>query len=307
MIKDPYGRPLTGLRISVTQRCNLDCFYCHLEGEMRKRITVDMTPGEIEVIGKIASSFGISKIKLTGGEPLIRRDIVDIVERLNGIVGIKEISMTTNGTLIKGVAIDLREAGLSRVNISMDTLKPEVYRRITGFNLLEEVIVGVKEAVEAGFSPVKLNMVVMKGLNHNEVWDMIEFVRENGLILQLIELESPSAEADEIYRTFHYDLSNIENELQKKAEKIIIREMHHRKKYILPEDVEVEIVKPMHNTEFCKYCNRLRVTSDGKLKPCLFRNDNLVNFIGPLRSGAPDNLLKKIFLKAVEKRKPFFA
>ncbi|HDJ04891.1 MAG TPA: radical SAM protein, partial [Candidatus Bathyarchaeota archaeon] len=132
MVTDPYGRPVKSLRVSVTQRCNLRCFYCHLEGEKPQTNPVEMAPQEIERIVEVAASFGVESVKLTGGEPLLRKDIGEIVERISGVPGIVEVSMTTNGTFLKGSAAQLREAGLARVNVSLDTLRPETYRMITG-------------------------------------------------------------------------------------------------------------------------------------------------------------------------------
>lgn len=306
MVTDPYGRPVKSLRVSVTQRCNLRCFYCHLEGEKPQTNPVEMAPQEIERIVEVAASFGVESVKLTGGEPLLRKDIGEIVERISGVPGIVEVSMTTNGTFLKGSAAQLREAGLARVNVSLDTLRPETYRMITGFNLLDAAVSGIKDAVDAGLSPVKVNMVLMKGINDDQVWEMVDFARRNGLILQLIELESFHGRLEEVYVRRHLDLSGIEEELERRAVRVVVREVHHRRKYILPEGVEVEVVKPMHNTEFCKYCNRLRVTSDGRLKPCLFRDDNLVDILGPMRRGASEADLKELFLEAVRKRKPYF-
>jgi len=263
-----------------------------------------MTPKEIERIISIAASFGVRKVKLTGGEPLLRKDILEIVEGVGSPKGISEVSMTTNGTLLDRLAEPLKEAGLTRVNVSLDTLNPKSFQIITGANVLNKVISGIKEAVEVDLNPVKVNMVLLNGINHNEVWSMIEFAERNSLILQLIELES--AREDELYRKYHSDMTKIENELTKKAEKVTIRNMHHRRKYLLPSKVEVEIVKPMHNTEFCQYCNRIRITSNGKFKPCLFRTDNLVDFLGPMRNGASTEDLKKIFIEAIKRRRPYF-
>lgn len=303
MIRDPYGRLITNVRISVTQRCNLRCFYCHREGEDYNGRT-EMTPEEIQRAVEIAAFFGVSKVKLTGGEPLMRGDILEIVRRIKSTPGISEVSMTTNGTLLSGLAKPLKEAGLTRVNVSLDTLKPETYRSITGTDSLEAVVAGIKESVRAKLFPVKVNMVVLKGINDGQIHDMIEFAREHSLILQLIELESASE--DELYQKYHSDLALIEEEQEGKAEKIKTRRMHHRRKYFLPGGVEVEVVRPMHNTEFCRYCNRMRVTSDGKFKPCLLRSDNLVDFLGPMRNQASDEALRKLFVKAVKRRKPYF-
>jgi len=303
MLKDPYGRPLESIRISVTQRCNLNCFYCHREGEDPSG-REEMTPEEIQKIVAIAASLGLREVKLTGGEPLLRKDILDIVARIHDTPGIKEVSMTTNGILLSGYAYRLKKAGLARVNVSLDTLTAEKYEQITGVDALKTVVSGITKARDAGLSPVKVNMVLLKGLNEDEVLRMIDFAKKNDVILQIIELES-SIE-NEFYRKYHASLDAVEHLLEGMTESVTIRKMHHRKKYHLRGGGEVEIVKPMHNTEFCRHCNRIRVTSDGKLKPCLFRNDNLVDMLGPIRKGASEEEMKKLFLEAVKYREPYF-
>jgi cyclic pyranopterin phosphate synthase len=303
MIEDSYGRPVTSIRVSITQRCNLHCFYCHREGEANGSYT-EMTPEEIRRIVSVAGFFDIGRVKLTGGEPLLRSDILEILRKIKSVPEVSEVSMTTNGTLLSGLAKPLKEAGLDRVNVSLDTRSRETYKSITRADMFGSVVDGIDEAVKAGLSPVKVNMVVLKGVNVEQVWSMMDFARENGLILQLIEFES--ANEDDLYHRYHSDLNQIENELRIKAEKIIVRRMHHRRKYLLPEGVEVEVVRPMHNTEFCRYCNRIRVTSDGKFKPCLFRTDNLVDCLGPMRKGASDETLKKLFIESVNRRRPYF-
>ncbi|MDQ1280486.1 MAG: putative 3,8-cyclase [Thermoproteota archaeon] len=303
MINDPYGRPISNLRMSITQRCDLNCFYCHKEGENYKAST-EMTPEEIERVTKIVTSFGLRNVKLTGGEPLLRREVVEIVRRVSSIPLVREVAITTNGHHLKRLAKELKENGLKRVNVSLATLKPETYTTITGIDVLNQVIEGVKEASKVGLSPIKINMVVLKGINEDHIWSMIDFAKKNGFILQLIEFESPNDE-DENYKKFHSDLAGIEAELKKAAERTTVRRMQNRRKYFLGSG-EVEVVRPMHNSRFCSNCTRLRITSDGKFKPCLFRTDNLINFLTPMRAGASDEDLKQLFMKAVENRRPFF-
>jgi len=303
MLKDPYGRPLESIRISVTQRCNLNCFYCHREGEDPSHKD-EMTPEEIQKIVSIAASFGLGEVKLTGGEPLLRRDILEIVRRIHDTPGVKEVSMTTNGILLSEFAYSLKKAGLARVNVSLDTLRGERFKQITSVDALKSVMSGIEKAKDAGLHPVKVNMVLLKGLNDDEVPSMINFAKKIGVILQIIELEA--SYENELYKRYHASMDAVEHLLENMAESITIRKMHHRKKYHLRNGGEVEIVKPMHNTEFCSHCNRIRVTSDGKLKPCLFRNDNLVDMLGPIRRGASEETLRKLFLEAVNRREPYF-
>jgi cyclic pyranopterin phosphate synthase len=227
-----------------------------------------------------------------------------VIYRIRSVHGIKDISMTTNGTFLAEYAKKLREAGLDRVNVSLDSLNPEKFRQITCSDVLDSVISGIKEAVKASLCPVKVNMVLLKDLNEDEVAEMIAFTKKNGLILQIIELESSNE--DEIFQKYHASLKRIEECLKSKADKVSVRRMHHRRKYYLHGGGEVEIVKPMHNREFCKYCNRIRITSDGKLKPCLFRNDNLIDLLSPMRRGASEEFLRSLFLEAVKMRKPYF-
>ena len=305
MISDPYGRPVTSIRVSVTQKCNLQCFYCHREGEDSDKCnSTEMTLKEIGRIVGVAASFGAGKVKLTGGEPLMRSDILEIVDEVSSLNGISEVSMTTNGTFLNDLAESLKKAGLARVNVSLDTLNPRTYRTIAGTDELEKAVLGIKKAVEVDLNPVKVNMVLLKGINDHEVWNMIEFAAKNNAVLQLIELES--AREDKSYRKYHSDITGIEDELKEKAEKVIVRSMHHRRKYSLPGKAEVEVVRPMHNTEFCRYCSRTRITSDGKFKPCLFRSDNLVDFLTPMRNGASTEDLNRLFIESVRKRKPYF-
>ncbi len=304
---DRYGRPVKSIRVSVTERCNLRCFYCHREGENYQHNN-EMKPEEIERILKIAKMLDIRKVKFTGGEPLMRDDIVEIVSRASRWMD-RDVSMTTNGTMLKKYAESLKNAGLMRVNISLDTLDYEKYRKITGFNALRNVIDGIYDAVEL-FNPVKLNFVLLKGINEDEIEELIKFSADTGAILQIIELEVPiEKEHLDFFKKYHLSPKFIEEHLEKIAKEIRYNELHHRKKFIFNfsgKRAEVEIVRPMHNTEFCMNCTRIRLTSDGKLKPCLFRNDNLVDILTPIREGADDSLLLSLFKEAIMKREPYW-
>jgi cyclic pyranopterin phosphate synthase len=206
-----------------------------------------------------------------------------------------ESSITTNGTFLARIAGDLKDAGLRRVNVSIDSLDPLIYQKITGSDKLSSVLDGINAAVDVGLTPVKLNVVVLKGINDHEIDDFLSFVRGNrNLVLQLIELMHFNA------CDHHGDLNGLETSLASRSTQILTRRMHHRKKYCL-DGAEVEIVRPLHNTEFCAYCNRLRVTSDGKLKPCLLRTDNHIDIRG--KKGTE---LEDLFKKAVSLREPFY-
>lgn len=292
-LRDPFGRKVMGLRIAITSRCNMSCLYCHHEGEEASPTGQrEMSKDDIVKVIRAGSELGVKKVKLTGGEPLMRPDLESILESLpEGI----EVSLTTNGTFLSERAKSLVEAGLDRVNVSLDSFDPEVYSWITGGTEEDfgRVLEGIDAAIEAGLVPVKVNMVVLRE-NEDEVWDMVEFAMGKGVILQLIELLDLSGHG------LGGDLFRIEKELESRADEIVTRDMHRRRKYFIG-GAEVEVVRPIDNTEFCANCTRLRVTSDGKLKPCLLRNDNLVDL------GCSDlEETKRLIEKATLLRRPYF-
>lgn len=292
-LKDSYGRRVTSLRISITERCNLDCIYCHNEGSEGSQD--EMTPGEIANIVKVGAEYGVRKVKFSGGEPLVRTDFEDILRNLPPL---KDVSVTTNGIYLKERAKSLKEAGLDRVNISLDSLDPECYGKIICRNpkLHKKVLEGIDAAVEAGLTPVKLNMVLLKGINDDQIDEMMEFTRRyhGKVVLQLIQLMDFNETS-----SFQVDAESIEKMLAEKADEVRVRTMHRRRKYMI-DGAEVEVVRPVDNTEFCASCNRLRVTADGKFKPCLLTNENLVD-----TKGASIEELRELFKVAVQKRVPY--
>jgi len=289
-LKDPYNRPVSNLRMSVTPECNLSGIYCHREGETTPKGL--LSSSEIGDVLSTAAKFDIKSVKFTGGEPLLREDLVDIVDLVPDSM---ESSITTNGILLADYAGELKEAGLSRVNISLDSLNPGTYKKITGRDRLSDVLSGIGAALEAGLTPIKLNMVMLRGINDHELEDFYAYIRNNrDLILQLIELIN-LGECE-----CHSDLLALEEDLAGRSKVILTRRMHHRKKYCL-DGAEIEVVRPLHNTEFCAFCNRLRVTSDGDLKPCLMRADNHVDIRG--KTGID---LENAFIEAVKRRAPFY-
>lgn len=290
ILRDPFNRPVSNLRISLTPKCNLSCIYCHREGE--KSPKEQISSGEIAEILRVAAKFEIRSVKFTGGEPLLRPDLLDIVRSVPSGM---ESSITTNGILLADLATGLKDAGLRRVNVSLDSLNPDTYKKIAGMDRLSDVLVGIDAALDAGLTPIKLNMVILDGVNDSEIEDFLAYVRGNrNLVLQLIELMHFND------CTYHGDLNVVEDSLALRSKQIITRRMHHRKKYCL-DGAEVEVVRPLHNTEFCAFCNRLRVTSDGKLKPCLLRTDNHIDIRN--KYGAE---LEALFQKAVSLREPFY-
>lgn len=302
-VKDKFDRPIISLRITLTNRCNVNCLYCHHDGMVSSKD--EMTPDELYTICKIAKKIGVRKIRISGGEPLIRKDIVEIVEKISSL-GFEDISMTTNGVLLEKYAQDLKDVGLDRVNVSLDTLNPETYQFISKKNYLDSAKKGILKSVEVGFYPVKINMVIMKDINQFEIKDMFKFCKDNNIVLQLIELiESENCEDDEFSAEYHYNLDTVEEELSNIADNIKTRKfMQGRKKYYI-NGGEIEVVKPVDNSNFCANCSRLRITPDGKIKPCLLRNDNLVELISHVRNNESEEKLEEIFIKGIDNRKPF--
>jgi len=290
MLLDVYGRPVTNLRISVTQRCNLRCIYCHHEGQ-REFSGKEIEKEDILKVIRIAREFGVRKLKITGGEPLLRDDLLDI---LSEIEGMKEISITTNGILLPEIAEDLKKSRVTRVNVSLDSLREDRYRKITRAKkgVFERVLEGIELAHELELTPVKINMVLIRDINEDETQGFINFISGKRMILQIIELIGDDKLRGDILR--------VERALAERADRVVFRRMHNRPKYFL-NGAEIEIVKPVRNPEFCMYCTRMRVTSDGKLKPCLLRDDNLISI-----SECTEEELRKKFKLAVGLRAPYY-
>ncbi len=298
MLVDAYGREVTDLRISVTKRCNFSCIYCHDEGlgpidRPRTPHGEEMTPLEIERIVRAAREFDIHSVKFTGGEPLVRTDLVEIIART--VRHVEDVSLTTNGSMLAGRAESLRNAGLKRVNVSVDSLDPTAFREIRG-GALAPVLAGVRAALRVGLKPVKLNLVVFRPtLPH--IPELIRFASEtDGLRVQLIEY-MPELVG---HRDWAVDIDGVKSWLESRADRVLVREMHHRRIYLF-QGAEVEVVDPVGNAEFCNHCHRVRVTHKGELKGCLNRNDDLV----PTR-GLDDAALRNAFRTVVAQRVPYY-
>jgi cyclic pyranopterin phosphate synthase len=298
MLVDSYGRGVTDVRISVTKRCNFSCVYCHDEGlgpvaRPRAAHGEEMTPLEVERLVRVAREFDIHSVKFTGGEPLVRPDLEEIVART--VSHVEDVSLTTNGSMLAGRAESLRNAGLKRVNISVDSLDPAAFREIRGGSLAP-VLAGVEAALRVGLKPVKLNLVVFRPtLPH--IPELIRFAsRSEGLRLQLIEF-MPELVG---HQDWSVDIDGVKRWLESRADRVLVREMHHRRIYLF-KGAEVEVVDPVRNPEFCMNCHRIRVTHKGELKGCLNRNDDLL----PTR-GLDDAGLREAFRSVVAARVPYY-
>lgn len=284
---DRYGRKINYLRVSVTDLCNLRCIYCMPPGGVAKKERHELlTFEEIENIVRAAAQLGIDKVRITGGEPLVRKGIVELVGRLARIEGIQDLSMTTNGILLKDYAVPLKEAGLKRVNISLDTLDPDRYRRITRGGRLADVLAGIAAARAAGLTPIKINVVLVGGINDDEIEDFVNLTLKEELQVRFIEL-MPIGEA------IHWERSAFlpaEEVLRRVPRLIPLAVKDHgtvARLYQLPHaQGQVGLISPLSN-HFCHDCNRLRVTPDGKLKACLHSSQEI-----NLKNVPPDELPK---------------
>ena len=312
-MKDSHGRTIDYLRISLTDRCNLRCIYCMPEEGVHALAHEDiLSLEEIERIVHIAAGMGITRVRLTGGEPLVRRGVVDLVRAIGETPGIQSVALTTNGILLPRMADSLKAAGLSRVNISLDTLNPEQYAVITRRGSFDEAMAGIDAALEAGFSPVKINAVVVKSLNQ----DVLSFARmsiDRPLHVRFIEYmpvgESAGAcgcgwgkgdvvASDELRAMIDAQACAAGIGPLKPASK-------HRPagwgpaRYFEFENAQgtVGFISPL-SRHFCSECNRLRLTADGKIRPCLF-SDEEFDVREALRSGASDDAVRAVLYAAL--------
>ncbi len=304
---DPFGRTVDYLRISVTDRCNERCLYCMPEGYKGCQHKPDhLTADEIVRVVHVAAGLGFRKFRLTGGEPLVRRDVLEIVREITKVPGVECVGLSTNGTRLASLAQPLRNAGLRTVNVSLDAIDPQLYRRITGGDLAP-VLAGIRAAVAARFERVKLNCVLMRGVNEREIWPLVLFAAEHGLPLRLIELMPmtttevlteknvmPVGEAMEMLRQ--------RDELEPQPDQ---RLGWGPAKYYLFKHSRalVGFIGAMTDLHFCEVCNRMRLTADGKIRPCLGDHGEL-NLREALRHAhSSDDALREVLLAAMA-RKP---
>ena len=268
---DRLGRDITYLRISLTDKCNLRCRYCMPEeGVCRRSHHEMMNEDEIVTAVEAAASLGIRKIRLTGGEPLVKRNIVSICRRVAQVEGIREVCLTTNGILLPELGRQLREAGVSRLNLSLDTLNPEKYAYITRIGKLEQFRAGLETALAVGFDKVKINAVLIGGFNDDEIARLADLTVEYPVDMRFIEL-MPIQDHDEFGEEAYVPCSRV---LEKLPQAVPVpKDGGVAKLYRLPgAKGNIGLISPI-NAHFCGECNRLRLTADGKLKPCLHSGD----------------------------------
>ncbi|MBW2221498.1 MAG: GTP 3',8-cyclase MoaA [Deltaproteobacteria bacterium] len=302
---DNYKRHINYLRISITDRCNLRCIYCMpIDGISHLSHEDILSYEEIVRIARIAVKEGITKIRITGGEPLVRKGVVNLVGWLSQLEGIEDLSMTTNGILLSEFAKPLYEAGLKRVNVSMDSLKPDRFREITRGGELSSLISGIEKANEAGMSPIKINVVAMKGFNEDEILDFAQLTKERNCQVRFIEF-MPVGLKNGWKEERYLSCSSIKKIIQ---ENYKLHQLDNKRGNGGPADLyRLENAKGIIgfinaiSSHFCSTCNRLRLTADGKLRPCLF-SDKEFDIRMAMRQGDSDEELRSLLHTALSNK-----
>lgn len=313
-MEDRYGHRISYLRVSITDRCNERCTYC-MPRELQEWLPREDVLSYEETLRliRVATELGVSKVRITGGEPLTRRDVLSFFEMLRSVPGIDDLGLSTNGTLLARptasgltMAEALHAAGVNSVNVSLDTLDPEAYAQTTGRDFLPQALAGIDAAVAAGFPQIKLNCVLMKGRNDNQLIPLVEYAAARNLMLRFIEL-MPVTTGDVLHEDNFLPIATVRRGLEAHFGPLIpepaFRTNGPSSYYKIPgRDQRVGFIGAMSNLHFCESCNKLRLTCDGKLRPCL---GSYLEFdiMKVMRAGATDAELKRFFLDVVE-RKP---
>ncbi|WP_319524731.1 GTP 3',8-cyclase MoaA [uncultured Desulfosarcina sp.] len=300
---DRYRRQLRYLRVSVTDRCNLRCVYC-VPGTPQPRLKHEdiLRYEEILRIVRVGVKLGIAKVRVTGGEPLVRRGLVGFLKELTAMEGLHEVTLTTNGVRLEEQIQEIRQAGIRRINVSLDTLKPTTFMRITRRNRFRKVWAGIMAAYRAGFDPIKINVVVLEGINDGELADLAGITRDYPFHVRFIEYMPIGHTGCDYGRQIFRD------EILERIERLgALTPIPHQsldgpaERYRLAgARGEIGIISAIsHN--FCSYCNRLRLTASGQLRTCLL-SDEAIDIIGPLRKGCSDRDLEQIFIQAASRK-----
>ena len=296
---DPFGRRIEYVRLSVTDKCNLRCFYCMPKGfkdfeQAENWLSFD----EIERVIKAFTELGVARVRLTGGEPLVRKNIAQLSQRLTALPGLDDLSLSTNATLLDSQADALKQAGISRINVSLDSLKAERFKKITGGEL-QPVLDGLMAAKEAGFSPIKINVVAMKGINDDEFENMVKFCLQHDFTLRFIET-MPMGETGGAATDHYLDLQTVKQQLSQNFEFIPgVMPGGGPARYVQIKGTRLRIgfITPI-SQHFCETCNRVRLSTDGTLYLCLGQDDK-VELRPLLRAGISDDELKAVLIGAI--------
>ena len=303
MLIDSFGRTIETVRISITDRCNLRCLYCTINQDTvflpKEKI---MSYEEIVKIAEILLKMGLSRIKITGGEPLVRKDLPELVRKLSKLENLKDLSLTTNGTLLtKKTAKELWTAGLERINVSLASLNPEIYRKITDGGILKEAVKGIDNALEIGFKPVKINTVLLQGINDDEVFDLLDYARLKNINLRFIE-EMPFSEGffkgvsnDIIFSLLkpYLEVNSIVQDNKSPGPAVTFK--------IKGGEGKIGFISPF-SRPFCSSCNRIRLSTDGTILPCIARNEG-VNLLSLIRKDVSEQKIMEKINETVMKKK----
>ena len=302
---DSYGRSIDYLRISITDHCNLKCYYCTpFSGRSHLERAEILTYEEMLKVARAAAAVGITKIRITGGEPLVRKGVVDFCRMLAGIDGLKSLALTTNGIYLAEMAEPLFKAGIRRINISLDTLRPERFEKITGYDWLPRVLAGIQRAEDVGMHPVKINAVVMRGINDDEIEELAALTLAKPYHVRFIELMPTNSSAYGDYETLFVPVEEFMKKIHG-IERVQIEPATDSygpaRLCKLPGAVgKVGFIAPI-SWHFCDSCNRLRMTADGKIKTCLFSQEE-IDIKTALRTGATQNDIIDIFRQSVAEK-----
>jgi len=304
LLTDRYQRPIDYLRVSITDRCDLRCIYCTPLGGSPKLAHDDILSYEefLHLI-QVAVDMGITKVRLTGGEPLVRKGVTDFCRRLAGLPGLQSLSLTTNGVMLEELAQDVYDAGIRRINISLDTLQPQKFLRITRRDEFHRVWRGIQAAEKVGFSPIKINVVAMRGINDDEILDLAKLTLDRAYHIRFIEFMGFNNDSNWLHQ--HYvSADEILANLRTLAplEQITARHTNGPARHFRwPKAAGmIGIISPVSN-HFCAACNRIRLTADGKLRNCLF-SDQEVDIKSSLRQGATDAELSQILRDSIDNK-----
>lgn len=303
---DQYGRNIHYLRISVTDHCNMRCIYCMPEDKIFRPNEALLQTDEMLRLTRIFARMGVDKVRLTGGEPTVHPDIVPLVAGIRAIPGIKQIVMTTNGVRLAKLAEPLKAAGLNRVNVSLDTTERETFHKITLRDYFDKAMVGIEAAESAGLTPIKINAVIVRGFNDDSILDIAALTLYHNWQVRFIEmmpLGGPTDTQQQGVVTMQEMISRIESEFGKlKVGNDGKLDGEARIYKINGSKGDLGFISSVSNP-FCAYCTRARITSDGKLRLCLLREDE-VDLMGPMRAGASDEDLRQIIVNGIW-RKPW--
>ncbi len=304
---DPLGRKVDYLRISITDRCNERCVYCLPEAfsDWKDRSEI-LSYEEILRVVRVATELGFRKFRITGGEPLVRRGVVDLIRKMSSIPGVQSLSMTTNGTRLAPLAKELRDAGLQSLNISLDALNPEIYRSIT-HGELEPVLEGIRAALQAGFERVKLNMVLIRSVNESEIWPLIHFASEHRVTLRFIEL-MPVSLTEMLSEENFLPVGEVMKQIATRDTLVPLEEVflgHGPARYFRLKNMGATLgfIGAITNLHFCDACNKIRLTADGKLRPCL-GNHGEMDLKSALREVGTPEAVTAVFRRALAEKPP---